>query len=79
VPVPGLTQTVGDASGTCRPATLPATVAVPMARSLDISASTIYLALSFALLLQFIGGPWIGMVVDRWRGRTLPSRRWRSR
>ena len=57
----GVTQTIGYASSIY----LPATLAEPMARSVGITPSVVFMALSAALLLQVVSGPWIGRLVDR--------------
>lgn len=61
----GVTQTIGYASSIY----LPATLAEPMARSAGITPSVVFMALSAALLLQVVSGPWIGRLVDRRGGR----------
>lgn len=61
----GVTQTIGYASSIY----LPATLAEPMARSVGITPSVVFMALSAALLLQVVSGPWIGRLVDRRGGR----------
>ena len=50
---------------------LPAMLAAPMARSLGIQASTVYAALSMALLIGAAISPWAGRRVDRKGGRPV--------
>lgn len=61
----GTTQTIGYASSIY----LPAILAEPMSRSLGMAPSAVFMALSAALLLQVVGGPWVGRLVDRRGGR----------
>jgi predicted MFS family arabinose efflux permease len=50
---------------------LPAVLAAPMAASLGVSRSQIYLLLSLALLLSALLAPWAGRYIDRHGGRRV--------
>ena len=50
---------------------LPAMLAAPMARSLGVQTSTVYAALSMALLMGAAISPWVGRRVDRKGGRSM--------
>ncbi len=50
---------------------LPAMLAAPMARSLGVQTSTVYAALSMALLIGAAISPWAGRRVDRKGGRPV--------
>ena len=50
---------------------LPAMLAAPMARSLGVQPSTVYAALSMALLIGAAIGPFTGRLVDRTGGRPV--------
>lgn len=61
----GVSQTIAYAGSTY----LPATLAGPMARSVGIPQSQVFLAFSCALLLQALIGPRLGRLVDHRGGR----------
>jgi MFS family permease len=50
---------------------LPALLAVPMARDLGISTSTVFAAFSLALIVAALVGPWSGHMIDRHGGRPV--------
>ena len=50
---------------------LPAMLAVPMARDLGVAPSSIYAALSMALIISALVSPWSGRRIDRLGGRRL--------
>lgn len=50
---------------------LPAMLAVPMARDLGVSVSTVFAAFSVALVVSALIGPTAGRVIDRWGGRPV--------
>ena len=50
---------------------LPAMLAAPMARELKLAPSSIYAALSMALIISALVGPWTGWRIDRLGGRRL--------
>lgn len=50
---------------------LPAMLAAPMARELKLAPSSIYAALSMALIISALVGPWTGRRIDRLGGRRL--------
>lgn len=63
----GITQTIAWASSYY----LPAILAQPIARDLDVPASVIYGALTFALVIAGLLGPRVGHAIDRLGGREL--------
>jgi predicted MFS family arabinose efflux permease len=63
----GVTQTISWGSSFY----LPGVLAVPMARDLGVDTSTIYAALSFALMISALLGPYAGRSIDRWGGRPV--------
>ena len=63
----GTTQTLAWASSYY----LPAMLAVPMARSLGVSVSTVYAAFSAALVVSAVLGPRAGRAIDRWGGKPV--------
>lgn len=50
---------------------LPAMLAGPMARDLDVPVSTVFAAFSFALVVSALLGPYAGRAIDRWGGRPV--------
>ncbi|WP_144641256.1 MFS transporter [Bordetella genomosp. 13] len=50
---------------------LPAMMAVPMARELDVPAPAVYAAFSGALIASAVVGPWAGHAIDRHGGRIV--------
>ena len=62
----GVSQTIGYAGSSY----LPATLAAPMAASLHMPTSSVFLAFSVALLLQAVIGPRLGRLVDQRGGRS---------
>lgn len=50
---------------------LPAILAAPMARDLDVSTPTLFAFFSFALILSALLGPRVGQAIDRWGGRVV--------
>ena len=65
----GLTQMLGWGSSYY----LPATLAAPMGRELDLATGTVYAAFSWALVVCALTGPLAGRAVDRWGGRPVMS------
>jgi MFS family permease len=63
----GITQTIAWASSYY----LPAILAQPIARDLDVPPSVIYGALTFALVIAGLLGPRVGHAIDRLGGREL--------
>ncbi len=63
----GTTQTLAWASSYY----VPAMLAVPMARSLDVAVSTVFAAFSAALVVSAILGPYAGRAIDRWGGKPV--------
>jgi predicted MFS family arabinose efflux permease len=63
----GTTQTLAWASSYY----LPAMLAVPMARSLGVSVSTVFAAFSAALVVSAVLGPCAGRAIDRWGGKPV--------
>src|SRR5207245_5088124 len=63
----GCTQTIAWASSYY----LPAILAQPIARDLDVPPSVIYGALTFALVIAGLLGPRVGHAIDRLGGREL--------
>lgn len=63
----GVAQTLAWASSYY----LPAMLAAPMARDLDVPVSTIFAAFSFALVVSALLGPYAGRAIDRWGGRPV--------
>ena len=63
----GITQTLAWASSYY----IPAVLAVPMARSLDIASSWVFGAFSAALVLSALIAPWVGRVIDAKGGRAM--------
>jgi len=63
----GITQTIAWASSYY----LPAILAQPIARDLEVSPSVIYGALTFALVIAGLLGPRVGHAIDRLGGREL--------
>jgi MFS family permease len=63
----GITQTLAWASSYY----IPAVLAVPMARSLDIASSWVFGAFSAALVLSALIAPWVGRVIDARGGRVM--------
>lgn len=61
----GITQTLAWASSTY----LPAILASPIARDLDVSRSTVFGAFSVSLLVMAAAGPAVGRAIDRTGGR----------
>ena len=61
----GSTQTLAWASSTY----LPAILALPIARDLDISRSTVFGAFSVSLVVMALAGPAVGRTIDRNGGR----------
>src|SRR5829696_197461 len=61
----GFTQTLAWASSTY----LIAILAQPIARDLQISASTVFGAFSVALVVMALAGPFAGRAIDRYGGR----------
>jgi predicted MFS family arabinose efflux permease len=52
---------------------LPAMLAVPMAKELGVSTSTIFAAFSMALIVSALLGPYAGRAIDRWGARPVLS------
>ena len=50
---------------------LPAVLAAPMARSLDVGVPTVFAAFSAALAVSALAGPWAGRAIDRLGGRPV--------
>ncbi|MBC9902746.1 MFS transporter [Achromobacter xylosoxidans] len=50
---------------------LPAMLADPMARDLELSAPTVYAAFSIAMVASALVGPWAGQAIDRRGGRIV--------
>jgi MFS family permease len=50
---------------------LPAMLAIPMARDLDIPVPMVFAAFSAALLVSAALGPFAGRAIDRWGGRPV--------
>ncbi|MGR4871101.1 MFS transporter [Variovorax sp. LARHSF232] len=67
VPILGTAQTLAWASSYY----LPAMLAVPMARDLGISPSTVFAAFSVALIVSAALGPYAGRAIDRFGGRPV--------
>ena len=67
----GLTLTLGSAQTLAWASSyyLPAILAVPMARELEISSSWVFAAFSVALLLTAVLGPSVGRLIDQQGGR----------
>ncbi len=63
----GATQTLAWASSTY----LPAILAAPIARDLDVSRATVFGAFSISLLVMAACGPLVGRAIDRAGGRNL--------
>lgn len=63
----GLAQTLAWASSYY----LAAMLAVPMARDVGVSVSTVYAAFSAALVVSALVGPHAGRAIDRWGGRPV--------
>ena len=63
----GGTQTLAWASSTY----LPAILAAPIARDLDISRATVFGAFSISLLVMAASGPMVGRAIDRSGGRSI--------
>lgn len=63
----GVTQTIAWASSTY----LPAVLAVPIARQLGVSTSTVFAAVSASLVVMALLGPAIGRAIDRHGGREV--------
>ena len=63
----GSTQTLAWASSTY----LPAILALPIARDLDISRSTVFGAFSVSLVVMALAGPAVGRTIDRNGGRSM--------
>ena len=63
----GITQTLAWASSYY----IPAVLAVPMARSLDIASSWVFGAFSAALVLSALIAPWVGRMIDAKGGRVM--------
>jgi MFS family permease len=63
----GITQTLAWASSYY----IPAVLAVPMARSLDLASSWVFGAFSAALVLSALVAPWVGRVIDAKGGRAV--------
>ena len=63
----GATQTLAWASSTY----LPAILAAPIARDLDVSRATVFGAFSVSLLVMAAAGPLVGRIIDRAGGRHL--------
>lgn len=63
----GATQTLAWASSTY----LPAILAAPIARDLDISRATVFGAFSVSLLVMAAAGPLVGRAIDRAGGRHM--------
>jgi MFS family permease len=63
----GTTQTLAWASSYY----LPAMLAVPMARSLGVTVSTVFAAFSVALIVSALVGPYAGRAIDRWGGKPV--------
>jgi MFS family permease len=67
VAVLGTAQTVAWASSYY----LPAMLAAPIARDLDLAPPTVFAAFSLALIVSALVGPWAGHLVDRHGGRPV--------
>ena len=52
---------------------LPAIVAAPIARELEVSVPTVFAAFSVALVVSALLGPHAGQAIDRWGGRPVLS------
>ena len=63
----GATQTLAWASSTY----LPAILAAPIARDLDVSRATVFGAFSVSLLVMAAAGPLVGRMIDRAGGRHM--------
>lgn len=63
----GTAQTLARASSYY----LPAMLADPMARDLELSAPTVYAAFSIAMVASALVGPWAGQAIDRRGGRIV--------
>lgn len=63
----GATQTLAWASSTY----LPAILAAPIARDLDVSRATVFGAFSISLLVMAAAGPLVGRAIDRAGGRHM--------
>ena len=63
----GATQTLAWASSTY----LPAILAAPIARDLDVSRATVFGAFSISLLVMAAAGPLVGRAIDRAGGRNM--------
>lgn len=63
----GLAQTLAWASSYY----LPAILAVPIARDLGMSVSTVFAAVSLALVVSAFLGPVAGRRIDHWGGRSI--------
>lgn len=63
----GLTQTVAWASSTY----LPAILAVPIAKALDVTPASVFGAFSVSLVVMALAGPPVGRAIDRHGGRGI--------
>lgn len=63
----GSTQTLAWASSYY----LPAMLAAPMARDLNVGTPTVFAAFSLALMISALVGPYAGYCIDRWGGRPV--------
>lgn len=70
---PGIVVALGTAQTLAWASTyyLPAMLAAPMARDLDVSAPTVFAAFSVALTVSALIGPRSGAAIDRWGGRPV--------
>jgi predicted MFS family arabinose efflux permease len=50
---------------------LPAMLAEPMARDLEVSVTAVFAAFSVAMLVAAAIGPWAGRLIDHWGGRPV--------